>query len=98
MKIVLLHKTGYPSWADMDPSTLHEDWTGYPLPPDGWQLYFSWKCSSSLSDPPLTLLSGILADWLEDHLDLLLLHASGPDPATRLQTFIQSLRDRFEGK
>ena len=41
--------------------------------------------------------SGILADWIDDHFDDLLVGATGPtDPALRLRQLVDYLRSRFD--
>lgn len=65
----------------------------FPLQQEGESIVLTYLKS------PDTLTCGILADWLEDHRDDLLVGATGPtDPAARLDALIAHLRSRFEGK
>jgi hypothetical protein len=42
------------------------------------------------------VISGVLCDWLQDHRDLLLSGAVGPNPAERLEQIIDWFRQHFE--
>lgn len=73
----------------------------YPLTREAKAILLEWWYSTpnvkmiydGLSDP---VVSGILADYLQDHRDELLQGATGPtDPAVRLDALIEYLRARF---
>lgn len=80
---------GYPCRSN---HTRKDGDTYYHLPPDGAALVEEWWDSPTFEH---NLISGVLADWLEDHLDLLLQNTIGPDPQNRLRRLIQSLRAIF---
>jgi hypothetical protein len=63
--------------VDADP-TLGRGETSLPISEEGFALIDLWWWTPSAKDH---LLSGVLADWLQDHL---LTGATGPDPAERL--------------
>ncbi len=68
----------------------------YRFTDDGDRLLAQWKRCSQEEDP---LLSGIFADWLEDHREMLLDGAVGPtSPSVRLDELISYLRSRFNSQ
>lgn len=65
----------------------------YPINEEGAQLIHSHNVLYERQDRTL---SGVLADWLEDHKPELLSGATGPtDPAVRLEELLLYLRNRF---
>lgn len=64
----------------------------YPINPAGASLVELWRNTQSYEDG---LVSGVLADWLEDHQAELLADATGPNPAERLDYLIHYLRLRL---
>lgn len=64
----------------------------YPLMPSGHELQSQWLRTPSCEDE---VLSGVFADWCDEHRDHLLSGATGPsDPAVRLDRLIDWLRRR----
>lgn len=55
-----------------------------------WKLWFDTDWSKDKS------VTGVLCDWLQDHRDLLLSGAVGPNPAERLEQVIDWFRQHFE--
>ncbi len=56
-------------------------------------LLSQWFDAPTNADKPIT---GVLCDWLQDHRDLLLSGAVGPNPAERLEQIIDWFRQHFE--
>lgn len=65
------------------------DWC-WPIAAEGANLWQLWL---ETIEPADRQLSGVLADWLDDHRDDLLTGATGPDPAARLDLLIHWLRE-----
>lgn len=65
----------------------------YPANSDAHSLLRQWYNSPMGED---TVISGLIADWLQDHRDLLLSGAVGPNPAERLEQVIEWFRQHFE--
>lgn len=66
------------------------DWVCWCLGDEGAVLWDKWFNTSNDTD---SAISGVLADWLDDHRDSLLNGAVGPDPAGRLDLLIRWLRE-----
>lgn len=62
----------------------------WPLSAEGCALWKQWAKTHTGSDQAI---SGVLADWRDDHRDDLLTGATGPDPAGRLDLLIHWLRE-----
>jgi hypothetical protein len=60
---------------------------------EGYSLLTEWFKAPSDEDKPIT---GVFCDWLQDHRDLLLSGAVGPNPAERLEQVIDWFRQHFE--
>lgn len=60
---------------------------------EGDALRRKWFCTGWGED---YLIAGVIADWLQDHRDLLLSGAVGPNPAERLEQVIEWFRQHFE--
>lgn len=67
----------------------------YPISEEGYTLIAQWQSVYWDEDQ---IESGVLADWLEENAEYLLVGAVGPtDPAVRLNELIQYLRSRLVG-
>jgi hypothetical protein len=92
MKYLAIEGTRQPHFYATDEPLFNLVLTLYPFPTDGVTLVNRWKGTPSSVD---SLISGILADYLEDHQDELLSGAVGPKPGPRLTALIDHLRSRL---
>lgn len=79
-------------WAmhlDFEPA-LPAYYTSWNIGVEGKALWLKWSCTPSKVDAAI---SGVLADWLDDHRDSLLEGAVGTDPKGRLDLLIRWLRE-----
>lgn len=83
-------------YFDNDPQYLSDSpdrCFSYPIDAVGHGIIEEWHKTLNGQDGNL---SGVLADWIEDHRDSMLHGATGPsDPALRLDALIDHLRSRF---
>lgn len=85
----------YGLWEIVQSEIIEGDpnWVYFPCSEEGISLFEQWQMAPGQADKPIT---GVLCDWLQDHRELLLSGAVGPNPAERLEQVIDWFRQHFE--